>query len=129
MSNTLNWSAEPLPGLLPGSAAPPESALDGDRINAVRDLVLMLLRELESLRPEELSRPDSTASLQTQVREFESDLIRQALYRSAGNQVRAARLLGVKHTTLNAKIHRYGICVSDQPRECEGVVQDHVIVA
>jgi transcriptional regulator with GAF, ATPase, and Fis domain len=129
MSNTLNWSAEQLPGLLPGSAAPPETALDGNRISAVRDLVLMLLRELEALRPEELSQPDRTASLQTQVQQFESDLIRQALFRSAGNQARAARLLGVKHTTLNAKIHRYRICVSDQPRECETAVSDQVIVA
>jgi transcriptional regulator with GAF, ATPase, and Fis domain len=89
----------------------------------------MLLRELESLRPEELSQPDRDASLQTQVQKFESDLIRQALCRSAGNQARAARLLGVKHTTLNAKIHRYRICVSDQPRECESVASDHVGVS
>jgi transcriptional regulator with GAF, ATPase, and Fis domain len=102
--------------------------LGGDRINAVRDLVLRLLRELESLRPEGLSRPDSAASLQTQVQQFESELIRQALYRSAGNQARAARLLGVKHTTLNAKIHRYRICVSNQSRECETDVQDNVTV-
>src|SRR4051812_20793828 len=118
MNNTLDWSTEQLPNLQ-GSTASFETLQDGDRINALRDLVLMLLRELEALRPEQLSQGNSDASLQTRVQEFESDLIRQALNRTSGNQSRAARLLGVKHTTLNAKIHRYKICPGVQPSEFE----------
>jgi DNA-binding NtrC family response regulator len=129
MNNTLDWSTEQLPNLAQGPAASFETVQDGDRFNALRDLVLILLRELEALRPEQLSHPTSDAGLQTRVQEFESDLIRQALRRTSGNQSRAARLLGVKHTTLNAKIHRYKIRPGVQPSECESVVSDHVTVA
>ena len=129
MNNTPDWSIEQLPNLSQGSTAAFETVVDGDRINALRDLVLMLLRELDSLRPEQLSQPNSDATLQTRVQEFESELIRQALSRTSGNQSRAARLLGVKHTTLNAKIHRYKICPGVQASECESVVSDHVTVA
>jgi transcriptional regulator with GAF, ATPase, and Fis domain len=129
MNNTLTWSAEQLPNLPRGSAAPFETTLDDDRINALTDLVTTLLRELESLRLEQPSRPDSNADLQTRVQEFESNLIRQALRRTSGNQAGAARLLGVKHTTLNAKIHRYKICPGGEPSDCESVVSDQVTVA
>ena len=40
---------------------------------------------------------------------FEKMLIFNALSSVRGNQIEAARLLGVKYTTLNAKIKRYGI--------------------
>ena len=40
---------------------------------------------------------------------FESNLIRRALEQTGGNQKRAADLLGIKKTTINAMIHRYGI--------------------
>jgi DNA-binding NtrC family response regulator len=43
------------------------------------------------------------------VQRYESELIRQALQRTHGNQRRAAKLLGVKVTTLNCKIRRLGI--------------------
>ena len=46
---------------------------------------------------------------QREVRRFESDLIRCALIRTGGRQRRAARLLGIKAATLNAKIKRYRI--------------------
>jgi DNA-binding NtrC family response regulator len=48
------------------------------------------------------------------VRRFECDLIRWALARTNGHQRRAARLLNIKVTTLNAKIKRYGI-IPDMP--------------
>jgi DNA-binding NtrC family response regulator len=43
------------------------------------------------------------------VQRYESELIREALQRTRGNQRRAAKLLGVKVTTLNCKIKRLGI--------------------
>ena len=49
--------------------------------------------------------------LPEEVRGFETDLIQAALVKTGGNQLRAARLLGLKHTTLNAKIKRYGISI------------------
>jgi len=47
--------------------------------------------------------------LQAEVHRFEAELIRSALARTQGRQRRAARLLGMKVTTLNAKIRRYKI--------------------
>lgn len=122
MNNSLNWPAEQLSSLPGDSAGPFETALNSDRLDALRNLVLTLLRELESLRPEKSSRADG--DLQSQVQEFENELIRQALRRTAGNQARAARLLGVKPTTLNAKIQRHKIPMCDQSKECDGVVSD-----
>lgn len=131
MNNTLNWSMEQRPNPARHAPAPVTVATsaEGDRIDALRDLVLTLLRELESLRPEQLFQADREASLQTKVQEFETNLIRQALRRTSGNQSRAARLLGVKHTTLNAKIHRYKIFQSSETNDGEGVVSSHVRVA
>ena len=43
------------------------------------------------------------------VRHFEMALIEQALRRTGGHQKRAARLLGLNVTTLNAMIKRYNI--------------------
>ncbi|HEV7892743.1 MAG TPA: PAS domain S-box protein [Pyrinomonadaceae bacterium] len=44
-----------------------------------------------------------------EVSRFESNLIRRALEQTGGNQKRAADLLGIKKTTINAMIHRYRI--------------------
>ena len=49
------------------------------------------------------------ARFSDEVRQFEMSLIRTALGRTSGSQTRAAKLLGLKPTTLNAKIKRYGI--------------------
>ena len=129
MNNTMSWQTEPSPHSVPGATAPFESALDAERLNALRDLVRVLLAELESLQSAQPAHADPGAGLQDQVQRFESDLIRQALRRTRGNQAQAARLLGVKHTTLNAKIHRYRISQTDQIVQSEKVVREDVIAA
>jgi transcriptional regulator with GAF, ATPase, and Fis domain len=88
--------------------APSESSVDA-RLNTLRETVLQLLDEVESLaisRPIDIKRG---ARFSDEVRQFEVSLIRTALGRTSGSQTRAARLLGLKPTTLNAKIKRYGI--------------------
>ena len=85
-----------------------ESNVDA-RLNTLRETVLQLLDEVESLA---ISRPVDIkhgARFSDEVRQFEVSLIRTALGRTSGSQTRAARLLGLKPTTLNAKIKRYGI--------------------
>jgi DNA-binding NtrC family response regulator len=129
MSNKMSWQTEPSPHVVHVPAAPFESALDAERLNALSDLVRMLLSEVESLQSTQRAHNDHSAGLQNQVQRFESDLIRQALHRTRGNQAQAARLLGVKHTTLNAKIRRYGISLIDQTEQSEKVVREHVIAA
>lgn len=88
--------------------APSEASVDV-RLNTLRETVLQLLDEVESLaisRPVDIKRG---ACFSDEVRQFEVSLIRTALGRTSGSQTRAARLLGLKPTTLNAKIKRYGI--------------------
>ena len=88
--------------------APSESTVDV-RLNSLRETALRLLDEVESLaisRPVDIKRG---ARFSDEVRQFEVSLIRTALGRTSGSQTRAARLLGLKPTTLNAKIKRYGI--------------------
>ena len=80
-----------------------------DRINTLRETVLQLLQEVESLTIAAPAGLKSGARLNDEVRQFEMNLIRTALGRTAGSQTRAAKLLGLKLTTLNAKIKRYQI--------------------
>ena len=88
--------------------APTNTSVDV-RLNTLRETVLQLLDEVESLaisRPVDIKRG---ARFSDEVRQFEVSLIRTALGRTSGSQTRAAKLLGLKPTTLNAKIKRYGI--------------------
>jgi DNA-binding NtrC family response regulator len=83
-----------------------------NRIKALRELTLALLSQVEALgggggQPPEHKR--RSINLYDEVRRFETDIIRYALMRTGGHQRRAARLLGVKVSTLNAKIKRYNI--------------------
>jgi len=92
-------SAEPTPS---------ESSVDV-RLNTLRETVLQLLDEVECLaisRPIDIKRGTVFSD---EVKQFEVSLIRTALGRTSGSQTRAAKLLGLKPTTLNAKIKRYGI--------------------
>src|SRR5687768_15481958 len=96
--NNIETAEQPAPG----------SSVDA-RLNTLRETVLQLLDEVESLA---ISKPvdiKSGARFSDEVRQFEVSLIRTALGRTSGSQTRAAKLLGLKPTTLNAKIKRYGI--------------------
>ena len=80
-------------------------------LDSLREAALTLMREVESLAnmQEPQTNGNGNLVLQEEVQRFESELIRQALQRTHGNQRRAAKLLGVKVTTLNCKIKRLGI--------------------
>ncbi|HKV34185.1 MAG TPA: helix-turn-helix domain-containing protein [Pyrinomonadaceae bacterium] len=72
---------------------------------------MTVLKELESLTNSQ-SEPDRRLGLQEEVQRYEIELICDALHKTRGNQRQAAKLLGVKVTTLNCKIKRYGIDVT-----------------
>ena len=78
-------------------------------LNSLREAAITLLREVESLASQQEPQPPQKLGLQEEVQRYESELIREALQRTRGNQRRAAQLLGVKVTTLNCKIKRLGI--------------------
>jgi DNA-binding NtrC family response regulator len=79
---------------------------------SLREAALTVLREVESLTSRETNE-NRTFGLQEEVQRYESELIRNALQRTRGNQRRAAKLLGVKVTTLNCKIKRLGISIEE----------------
>jgi transcriptional regulator with GAF, ATPase, and Fis domain len=110
-----------------GSILLREATLD-NRLDALRDVAATLLEAVDSLRVAQPSREHSIR-LQTEVQRFETDLIRTALDRTGGNQARAARLLGVKHTTLNAKIKRYKIRCDGDAGEADKEIGDREIAA
>ena|SRR5215207_4433034 len=106
-------SSESILGLESNSADQAEQTSGGSsveaRLNTLRETVRQLLDEVESLA---MSKPVDVrrgTRFSDEVRQFEVSLIRTALGRTSGSQTRAARLLGLKPTTLNAKIKRYGI--------------------
>lgn len=98
-----------------------ESPQLADRVQELKDLALVLLKETQSLERETLlSRltspggPDrldieNGIKLDDAVRQFESGIIQQALLITGGNQARAARLLGIKANTLNYKVKIYNL--------------------
>src|SRR4029077_9089341 len=70
------------------------------RLDTLREIAYLLLNELDSLgrlAPKAAGRID----LNEEVKRFEVDLIKATLEKTRGNQSQAARMLGVKVTTLN----------------------------
>ena len=80
-----------------------------DKTTTLKQLALKLLLEAQSLN--EVTRLDVRSGIDfyEEVKRFEVDLIQRALSFTGGNQVRAARLLKMKVTTLNSKIKHYDI--------------------
>ena len=84
------------------------------RIEALRSLVLIFLREVDSLKKiigPRSRKKGGPISLDNEMDAFEASLIRDALIKCKGNQRDAAKLLSIKPTTLNAKMKRLGITV------------------
>src|SRR5215212_8529960 len=94
---------------------------DRDRIQRVVDLADALLSEAETLARDKAFTEEATRlkpldilsgiSFYDEVQRFETHLIKMALAETAGNQAKAARLLGIKATTLNSKIKLFKIDV------------------
>jgi transcriptional regulator with GAF, ATPase, and Fis domain len=103
-----------------------ERARQINRIDALKVLIQGLLEQVDYLAsPGEYAEP-MDVSLQAMVRRFETELIRHALMRTGGKQRQAARLLGEKKTTLNAKIMRYGIKLTTNAEGERSAVPDEV---
>ena len=86
----------------------------GRKLEGLREMAQTLLKQIDQLEGTIAARGAAPrADLHTEVQRFESEVIRDALRKTGGHQRRAARLLGVKVSTLNAKIRRYGIRLED----------------
>ena len=94
---------------------------DRDRIQRVVDLADALLSEAETLARDKAFTEEATRlkpldilggiNFYDEVQRFETHLIQMALSETGGNQAKAARLLGIKATTLNSKIKLFKIDV------------------
>jgi DNA-binding NtrC family response regulator len=93
---------------MPEAEAAPEQAAS-IKLKTLKEMTLALLQEVDSFQGNGSFDSKATVDFADEVRRFETDLIRWALLRTGGHQRRAARLLNLKVTTLNAKIKRYGI--------------------
>jgi DNA-binding NtrC family response regulator len=87
------------------------------RIQALKVLILALMKEVEASAGRTETDQTAILSLSDEVRCFESELIKNTLAITGGRQRPAARLLRMKVTTLHAKIRRYGIDIADDARE------------
>jgi DNA-binding NtrC family response regulator len=96
------------PAEQPQAAPAPDQAATV-RLKTLRELTLALLQEIESIKGNGSFEAKPTVDFADEVKRFETDLIRWALLRTGGHQRRAARMLNLKVTTLNAKIKRYRI--------------------
>ncbi|HEY6230260.1 MAG TPA: helix-turn-helix domain-containing protein [Pyrinomonadaceae bacterium] len=81
-------------------------------VNTLRELVLRLLCEVQSINDVNALSIGDDFDFYEEVSRFEIDLIRRALLQTGGHQVRAAKLLNLKVTTLNSKIKHYNISLT-----------------
>lgn len=89
-----------------------EPAVSRTRLRSLELLVAELQQGLESLSS--APKPDVAQGIDfyEEVRCFEIALIKRALLLAEGHQTKAARLLNLNPTTLNAKLKRYRIHIA-----------------
>lgn len=87
----------------------PNANIFTDKIEVLREVTVALLDEVKSLGSMRKVEIQNGINFDEEVKNFEISLIERALEQTGGSQLRAARLLNLKHTTLNAKIKRYDI--------------------
>jgi DNA-binding NtrC family response regulator len=88
------------------------------RIEMLRSLALMFLREVEALKsliaPKQTRKRGEPVDLEKEMAAIESGLIKWALMTTGGNQAAAAKLLMINATTLHSKMKRHGIKADDR---------------
>ena len=82
-----------------------------------REALLLLEPGIHSAPPDLATLPQEGLDLRIHIAAIEEQLIRQALERSSGVVAQAARLLGLRRTTLVEKLRKYGIGGVDEVTE------------
>jgi transcriptional regulator with GAF, ATPase, and Fis domain len=109
MNPITSWESAPDDSLAAaGEQSEPPTAAAGS-IGALKELVIRLLREVQGMADVTPHNINAGLDFYDEVSRFETDLIRRALLQTGGHQVRAAKLLNLKVTTLNSKIKHYNI--------------------
>ncbi len=108
MSSTATWEHEEVESAAQSDERS-EPLSSTSSVTALKDLVLQLLCEVQSIAEGNTLNFEGGLDFYDEVTRFEIDLINRALLRTGGHQVRAAKLLNLKVTTLNSKIKHYNI--------------------
>jgi DNA-binding NtrC family response regulator len=81
-----------------------------NNLSLIKALATTLISEIDSLKiDDEVEIEDGNFNLSERVKEFEIKIIKLALLKTGGNQTNAAKLVGVKNSTLHHKIKTYKI--------------------
>jgi DNA-binding NtrC family response regulator len=86
------------------------------RLLTLKDLAHAFLEELGTVgdgEGESAQASEGPIDFYDEVRRFEVEMIQSALRRTNGVQTEAASLLGLKPSTLHAKLKQYGLSASD----------------
>ena len=111
MNSTATWEiAEPEALVRPDENN--DSSAPKNSLNSLKELVLQLLCELQGIDEVNTLTIESGFDFYDEVSRFEIDLIKRALLQTGGHQVRAAKLLNLRVTTLNSKIKHYNISLA-----------------
>jgi transcriptional regulator with GAF, ATPase, and Fis domain len=108
MNSTATWEREELDNAAPTDENS-EASSSSSNITTLKELVLRLLCEVQCIGEANALSIENGFDFYDEVSRFEIDLIRRALLQTGGHQVRAAKLLNLKVTTLNSKIKHYNI--------------------
>lgn len=111
MNSTAIWESEELENITT-PVENVEPAKSQNNIATLRELVLRLLCEVQAINEVSALTIDNSFDFYAEVSRFEIDLIKRALLQTGGHQVRAAKLLNLKVTTLNSKIKHYQISLA-----------------
>jgi len=111
MNSTAIWESEELENITT-PVENVEPAKSQNNIATFRELVLRLLCEVQAINEVSALTIDNGFDFYAEVSRFEINLIKRALLQTGGHQVRAAKLLNLKVTTLNSKIKHYQISLA-----------------
>lgn len=117
----LNNTSERTGGLIPlskqtqnldvaaNSDSPEEKKLHNfeSRLNFLKKIASALVEEVKAIQVFRSANMRNGINLPNELQRIEIHLIKSALQQTYGNQTKAARLLGIKLTTLNNKIKRF----------------------
>lgn len=90
------------------------------RVNILRRLNDLISDEIGKVANESDFKLGSGFKLASYLEDYEKNIIRFALNIANYNQIVAARLLGIKHTTLNFKVKKYKLL---EPADKQNVVE------
>lgn len=81
------------------------------KLEAINRIATIVLSEVETFASRNYLRGENI-NYYEELQRFEVELIMYAMYRAKGNQARAAQILNIKPTTLNAKVKRFNLSSS-----------------